>query len=201
MDQPTSSQRPSKKRRTGKRSFHIVEGDPITADGTISQTITHQTAKGPIDEVVTRSVWLKDEWHAQTPAEEPESDENGKPHVEHINLVNDPFNDPFNESFMESEPHPSQSRRTQQDYLLEFVSRVQSMLKATLSREALPKDVSCPQCGTGKIARWRCKDCTLPQLLCRRCMRETHAHSPLHHIEVWTGVFSCRGMELMRLMF
>ncbi|KAF8808487.1 hypothetical protein BYT27DRAFT_7055679, partial [Phlegmacium glaucopus] len=34
---------------------------------------------------------------------------------------------------------------------------------------------------------WRCKDCFLPQPLCRSCMRHTHMDNPFHRIEFWTS--------------
>lgn len=176
------SQRPTKKRRkTGKRRHEIVEGDDITADGTISRTIIHQTENGPLEEVLTRRIWLQDELDPQNPEPGPGLDEQGE--------NTDPFNDPFNDNSVDPDPDPNYSHRTQQDYLLEFVSRAHPMLKATLSREALQKEVSCPLCDAGRIARWRCKDCTLSPILCRGCMRDTHLHSPLHQIEVWTGQY------------
>jgi hypothetical protein len=60
------------------------------------------------------------------------------------------------------------------------------MLKASLERE-VAVGLVCGQCGGNRDARWRCRDCTLPDVLCRACMRGTHMNNPLHHIECWTG--------------
>ena len=83
----------------------------------------------------------------------------------------------------------------QQYYLQEFVDRVHPMLEALLSCEALPASLSCVQCATGSAARCRCKDCTMPRLMCRCCMQETHRDNPLHRVERWTGRFF-RAAEL-----
>src|ERR1700684_2923538 len=63
------------------------------------------------------------------------------------------------------------------------------MLNALLSREALPRDRTCLRCAAGRTARWRCKDCTAPTLLCRGCLRQTHMDNPLHRVEKWTDRF------------
>ncbi|KAF8799621.1 hypothetical protein BYT27DRAFT_7227787 [Phlegmacium glaucopus] len=73
---------------------------------------------------------------------------------------------------------PTKERKQQIFYMQEFASRVDSLLQALLSREALAH----AHCG-----RWRCKDCFLPQPLCRSCMRHTHMNNPFHHIEFWTS--------------
>ena len=70
----------------------------------------------------------------------------------------------------------------------DFVDRADILLHALLAREALPNNGICV-CGTKNQAIWRCKDCTSPALMCRSCMRHSHAASPLHHIECWTGTF------------
>ncbi|KAF9470934.1 hypothetical protein BDN70DRAFT_820674, partial [Pholiota conissans] len=40
---------------------------------------------------------------------------------------------------------------------------------------------------------WRCRDCTFPRILCRRCMRVTHRENPLHRVECWNGQFFQRA--------
>ncbi|KAF9565021.1 hypothetical protein CPC08DRAFT_630413, partial [Agrocybe pediades] len=37
-------------------------------------------------------------------------------------------------------------------------------------------------------AAWRCRDCNSGQIMCRRCMRQSHRPNPLHRLEVWTGM-------------
>lgn len=82
---------------------------------------------------------------------------------------------------------PSIKQSSQEEYLKEFVSRVDELLEALMTREALPNDGCCMECGNQRPGRWRCKDCTTAPLLCRSCMRHTHRHNPLHRIECWTG--------------
>jgi hypothetical protein len=62
------------------------------------------------------------------------------------------------------------------------------MLRALLSREVID-DSTCARCSGRAIGKWRCKDCTAAEILCRRCMRENHMASPLHRVEVWNGLF------------
>ncbi|KAF9541839.1 hypothetical protein CPC08DRAFT_650444, partial [Agrocybe pediades] len=45
----------------------------------------------------------------------------------------------------------------------------------------------CSACDAGVLAAWRCRDCTMPQMLCRRCMRHLHSSNPLHRFERWNG--------------
>lgn len=82
----------------------------------------------------------------------------------------------------------------QQHYLREFASRVDGLLKASLEREAICEDMTCGRCGMGGQARWRCKDCTFPDPLCRFCMRSTHMTNPLHRLECWTGTHYRRAV-------
>ncbi|KAF8337253.1 hypothetical protein F5887DRAFT_890729 [Amanita rubescens] len=78
----------------------------------------------------------------------------------------------------------------QQRILIEdFEHHAEHLLNALLAREALPNDGHCQSCDMQRRAVWRCKDCNIPQLLCRFCMRHAHVHIPLHHIECWTGRF------------
>ena len=87
-------------------------------------------------------------------------------------------------------------KKTQRDYILEFVQNIDSLLPALLSREALPIERSrCDHCGRDLWAIWRCKDCCLARPLCRNCMRTTHWDNPFHKIERWTGTYF-RSAEL-----
>lgn len=69
------------------------------------------------------------------------------------------------------------------------MSHADELLAALLDREALPNNGMCQLCPDQKRARWRCKDCTFPLLLCRSCIRHSHQINPLHRIECWTGTF------------
>jgi hypothetical protein len=71
----------------------------------------------------------------------------------------------------------------------DFVDHANILLDALLAREALPNNGICV-CGTKNQAIWRCKDCTsLALVYVLFCMCHSHAASPLHHIECWTGTF------------
>ena len=73
---------------------------------------------------------------------------------------------------------------------MEYVSRIDGLLNASLSREALADDdKQCQHCDKGRLAIWRCRDCSLATPLCRGCMRKSHKENPLHRIEQWNGHF------------
>ncbi|KAF8961009.1 hypothetical protein BDZ97DRAFT_1665083 [Flammula alnicola] len=78
--------------------------------------------------------------------------------------------------------------QTQKDYIIQFVERIDDLLEALLSREALPIEHSrCSHCNENLHAVWRCQDCSLASPLCRKCMRHTHQDNPMHKIQRWTG--------------
>src|SRR5580704_8786499 len=82
----------------------------------------------------------------------------------------------------------------QHDYIQQFVDRIEDLLEASLARETWPVEQQrCLECTSDLWAVWRCIDCTLSQPLCRKCMRHTHFHSPLHRIECWTGTYFRRA--------
>ena len=84
----------------------------------------------------------------------------------------------------------SESIQTQKDYILEYVTRIDELLEASLSREALAEeDRLCRHCDNGFWAVWRCRDCCLGIPMCRGCIRSTHRENPLHRIEQWNGSF------------
>ncbi|KAH9481966.1 hypothetical protein JR316_0006496 [Psilocybe cubensis] len=81
-------------------------------------------------------------------------------------------------------------KKTQKDYIFQFVQRVDEFLGALLAREARPVDkVTCSACQTGSLAVWRCKDCSLTRTMCRKCMRHAHREDPFHRIEWWNGKY------------
>ena len=172
-------QRPAKKRRTVKGRRCIQEGDDITADGIITRTVIRHTDEGPVKEVSSRYVWLKED-DTKTPivAEDPPDAE---PHPDPDAYLPDTgWNDVPDIS------NTARPARTQHYYLQQFVDRVHPMLTALMARE-IPEEQICHHCPDRRIARWRCRDCSLPSILCRQCMRHTHMADPLHRIETWTG--------------
>ena len=87
-------------------------------------------------------------------------------------------------------PVTTKTYKKQSDYLKEYVDRVDTLLEALHSREALDDgDKHCPHCDMGVLAVWRCRECFQGVPMCRGCMRQTHIHNPFHRIERWTGTF------------
>jgi KDZ transposase family protein len=79
--------------------------------------------------------------------------------------------------------------QTQKDYIQQYVDRMDDILEALLTKEALPEGTGeCRHC-KNSLAVWRCKDCLLPTPMCHRCMRLFHMENPLHRIEQWNGRF------------
>jgi len=175
----SSSQRPAKKRRTVKGRNCIREGDNITADGVVGRTIIRQTESGLVEEVYSRHVWLNE----LTPEVAPKEP---VPKITDVHEFNDNYN---NQPDLQEEPDTTGPPKTQHYYLQEFVTRVHPLLDALLSREALPAETRCSHCQGRNMARWRCRDCCSPRMLCRGCMRVTHMDNPIHRIEAWTGTY------------
>ena len=73
---------------------------------------------------------------------------------------------------------------------MEYVSRIDGLLEASLTREALAdEDKCCQQCDLGNWAVWRCSDCSIEIPMCRGCIRQRHKENPFHRIEHWNGKF------------
>ena len=73
---------------------------------------------------------------------------------------------------------------------MQYVDRMDGLLEALLSREAMADGVSqCRHCDKRACAVWRCKDCALGTPMCRGCMRASHRENPFHRIEQWNGTF------------
>ena len=57
-------------------------------------------------------------------------------------------------------------------------------MAALVGREAPENGVSiCVSCSKEHMALWRCRDCSIPKMLCRACMRVSHASNPFHRLE------------------
>ena len=67
------------------------------------------------------------------------------------------------------------------------------ILEAIQAREALLNDGECSGC-MSLARRWRCKECTDPGLLCRKCIWRSHISNPLHRIEHWMGTYFRRAV-------
>jgi hypothetical protein len=170
----STQKRPTKRRRTKR----LVEDEDEAADGIAVQTIINQTDTGPVVERHEHPMW----------SNPPINDRPVETQVE-----------PSMDIPLDQEDHydshqsgsPERHSRSQNDYIEEFSERIIPFLYALLSREAMPRTDTCGRCS--KAARWRCRDCTLGQILCRGCMRNQHMECPLHRIEVWTGSYFRRA--------
>ena len=184
MDNHPPVHRAAKRKRTGKGRRVIADGDDITADGILVRTVSRQTEQGSVKEVRSRPVWLNEEkQHDKVRDNVPVEAPHTADQTEDVQM-----DWPDDSGF----PNIPNSTKTQQYYLDEFVSRVDPLLKALLSREVAPQ-VKCSRCAQESIARWRCRDCTSGKMVCRGCMRVTHIDNPLHHIEMWTGRYFRRA--------
>ena len=73
---------------------------------------------------------------------------------------------------------------------MEYVSHIDGLLKASLSREALAdNDKQCQRCNKNNLAIWWCMNCSLASPMCRGCMQTSHKANSLHRIEQWNGHF------------
>ena len=104
----------------------------------------------------------------------------------------DPLPDP-NFTGLDNNTEPDSSTNTKSSgnrwhYMRQFVMRVGGILQAMQAREALPNPDKCAEC-IELAGQWRCEDCVGGQLLCRRCMRQSHFVNPFHRIECWTGSY------------
>jgi hypothetical protein len=80
--------------------------------------------------------------------------------------------------------------QTQRDYIEQYVDRMDELLEAMLTREAIPDGSgTCRHCDKGVLAIWRCKDCVLGTPMCRACIRQLHRENPFHRIEKWNGAY------------
>lgn len=181
MESTTSSKRPSKRRRT-KGVRRLVEGDDALADGIAVKTTIRQTPNGPVEDRLEVPIWK----NKPPPARTTDT---------HITDTNEITIDNMDFPPPDSEQAATGNSKTQAYYIQEFVDRVDPMLKALLSREALPAGSLCGRCIGGNIAAWRCRDCTAARVMCRGCMRNCHIECPTHRIEVWTGTYF-RSAEL-----
>lgn len=84
------------------------------------------------------------------------------------------------------------SWQTQNDYLRQFLSHKLGFIAALLGSYAPPWHTACRNCthvAGERRAEFRCRDCHLHPVLCRRCIREAHYGHPLHRIQRWNGKF------------
>ncbi|KAI6156685.1 hypothetical protein BKA82DRAFT_4345750 [Pisolithus tinctorius] len=78
-------------------------------------------------------------------------------------------------------------KKTQNDYICEWVPRKGEFLKILLELEAFPEPRNCTWCGNDGV--YRCPDCLHQPLFCTECCRKSHESLPFHRIQQWTGDF------------
>jgi CxC2 like cysteine cluster associated with KDZ transposases len=169
----SSQKRPPKRRKTKR----MVEDDDDAADGIAVRTVIHQTDDGPILERQEAPMW----------SDPPVNKRPMEPLVDPLLDIDSRHTDTQTDQGYDNDFTQERQSRSQNDYIEEFSDHMIPMLHALLSREALPRSNVCTRCP--KVARWRCRDCTMGRILCRGCMRDRHMECPLHRIEVWTGTY------------
>ncbi|KAI6138394.1 hypothetical protein BKA82DRAFT_4366513 [Pisolithus tinctorius] len=78
-------------------------------------------------------------------------------------------------------------KKTQNDYIREWVPQKGEFLKILLELEASPEPRNCTWCGNDGV--YRCPDCLHQPLFCTECCRKSHESLPFHRIQQWTGDF------------
>lgn len=185
MNPSTSTTRPAKRRRT-KAFRRVTEDDDDMADGIIVKTTMKESASGTVEERIEVPVWCDKKQETST------TDSNiTQPHTQPLDTtVNDNAVGP--DEFYSNNSSNEETRgptKTQAYYIQQFVDRIHPMIRALLSREALPRSHICDRCTGNKFAVWRCRDCTAARILCRGCIRNCHMDCPTHRIEVWCGEY------------
>ncbi|PPQ87765.1 hypothetical protein CVT25_015008 [Psilocybe cyanescens] len=177
---------PSQRQKNKKEARRNVlrEGDVEAA-----AAITYETRK-----TVTRSGRVKTKKYAVALEHKPTEPTAGPSAP--TDMAPDNEDNPFYDMDMEVDDSvvEPKTRKTQRDYILQFVERADDLLGALLSRESLRPELSeCIHCTSDLRAVWRCQDCIMPVMLCRSCMRETHQDNPMHRIQRWTGSHFCKA--------
>src|SRR5882762_8928 len=183
------SNRPTKRRRT-KAVRRVTEGDDTLADGVIVKRTIKETVRGPVEERIEVPIHCNPSHPTNT------ADSQSVPlSTQSSQIPTEGFGADSSEFFHPISPNDEtpQVRRTQAYYLQQFVDCVHPTLKALLSREVIPNMTMCGRCEDGKIAVWRCRDCTAARYLCRACIRDCHMDCPTHRIEGWSGHYFRRA--------
>ncbi|KAI5993014.1 hypothetical protein EDD15DRAFT_2367807 [Pisolithus albus] len=85
------------------------------------------------------------------------------------------------------EPLRLPRKKTQNDYIREWIHHKEDLLRIMLEMEAPPSPRNCARCGKDGV--YRCTDCMHQLLLCTDCCRLVHNVHPFHRIQQWTGEF------------
>ncbi|KIK20418.1 hypothetical protein PISMIDRAFT_105857 [Pisolithus microcarpus 441] len=85
------------------------------------------------------------------------------------------------------EPIQMPHKKTQNDYIQEWVPQQEEFLRIILEMEAPPEPCTCSRCEKDGV--YRCVDCMHQPLCCMDCCCAMHRSNPFHQIEQWTGEF------------
>jgi len=173
MASPDPAVRLRKRKRTARKAGPLVEGDDASLDTAMYQEIPTGSSRQKILVPVRLDKPGRDR-NGPEPAPECETQSIGE-----SNIGNDWINEDI--------PQTTQ-RKNRSYYMKEYVSRINDILQAIQAREALPELHQCSECRISD-GKWRCQDCSLGQLLCRTCMRQSHIVNPFHRISRWTGSY------------
>jgi hypothetical protein len=148
MKSSSSSKHPTKRRRT-KGVHQLVKGDDDLANGVAVKTTIRESVTGPVEERFEIPIWR----HKPAKQDTNTTESYGiTPDYEPIDMDFQAFH---------SEESTSGNTKIQAYYIQEFVNRVDPMLKALLSQEALGINSICRHCTKRDIATWHCKDCAV----------------------------------------
>jgi hypothetical protein len=197
-----SSQSPTiagyKRKRIPKKNAPLRESDAKAAEAATHQNIIVPTKTGTTTKhVKVPLVGIVDERGSLSTAPENEIDMAMDVDHDHGHVQEDAVHSTKSHKVRDSLANDTDLRlntlpKTQRDYVLQFVDRVDELLQSLLVRESMDQK-KCLDCSANNWAVWRCIDCNLPKPMCRRCMRHSHQQSPLHRIEYWTGTFYRRA--------
>jgi CxC2 like cysteine cluster associated with KDZ transposases len=179
---------PKKTRKRRRENNPMVEGDISSADAVTFKTVSETLPNGTI---ITKRIMVSMDEQINSSA-----------------AFEAPPEPIFNDYLHDNNSPPPQERQksyrvglslidiavlilssqTQADYLQQYVERIDELLEALLSKEAMPANAGlCRHCDISAIAIWRCRDCIVGTPMCRACMRNSHKENPLHRIEQWNG--------------
>ncbi|KAF8267233.1 hypothetical protein EI94DRAFT_1701133 [Lactarius quietus] len=94
----------------------------------------------------------------------------------------------IDETFWTEDPAADEMKRSRNNYIEEFIPRVDSYLHCLLSYEGVPATSMCARCKSAPF-EWRCSDCFPAPVLCRECCQDSHQQLPFHRVQKWTGKY------------
>jgi hypothetical protein len=77
--------------------------------------------------------------------------------------------------------------QSQNDFMREWLDYKSQFLFEIVAREAPSSPIFCATCQGEEGPFYRCKDCLMGTMLCRKCCVSDHARLPFHTIQKWNG--------------